>query len=207
MAISQLNFTDNTLTVTFPDTIPTQCTFILIGNAYIKNIIDNIAQFKVIIHPSVLQQKIEIKVFAEGYDDNMINIGGTGNFAIQSYSDLEGDIHVSPISLSVLQAYYTNKISINYMMANFYTGFNLLFDTVFNIIVPELEKTNIDLFSTTQKITIEDMKSNILNKIFVSVDGAIENRHYESFRDNWIISDELFINYANDINTIPNLKY
>lgn len=175
-----------------------------------KETVTTPATLNIAVHQSVTGFHFGITASGAGIATLDTFIGGslTTLPPVQVYKDAGGLLHIAPATRSTLQAYYASVVSPTYALADIMTGLGMLWDTMFNKVIPALG-TQIT-FSTDEQNALNDIKAKILGSIPVilgnanTVSGPI-NRHYESFRDHWPVIEQATQGYATDLATIPNL--
>lgn len=215
-----LTFTNGVITATLnnpPAKPPTDCVFSILGKAFMEAMTDNQATFSIQVHPSITSQQINVTASAEGCIDGTMNIGGTGTYPLQIYTDTQGVNHIAPINKAVLQAFYTSIVTPAYAIADLTTGLGLAFHVLFSKVLPALTSgTNPAItLSANENNTLNDIAAAIIGKIPVTMEDSAPlpssgqpqtyDRHYESFRNHWADAATAFQDYALDLEEIPNL--
>lgn len=162
-----------------PSTPPSEVTF-SIGTSTLTSILSNgQASITLQIHPSVQNQNIQVSVSATGCIGTSTNIGGnqSGVF-VQVVTPIGGIPTVGPasnVAVEYLQQYYAvNQTTVEALLTNTFTAINILFDTVFNVILPSLQNTSYTpiSLSANQQQAVSAIKSDVLANLVTTLSNG-----------------------------------
>jgi hypothetical protein len=215
-----------------PSTIPTNCTFTVCDQTFTSaiksatigtpSVTTYSATLAINIHPSVLNQSINVSVTATGCVTGQIDIGGTqNNITLQVYTPTGGTLTVAPTgtgSKAYLAIYWSGQaVSQAYSLPDITSILNLLTHTVFGVMLPSLTSGTTPTITLTanQKNGLTDLTNNVIPYTSITLEdiapvpsnGQAQSFevHYEQYRQDIQPTKQALQNYADDLASIPNL--
>lgn len=201
-----------------PATPPASCTFTVAGQTSTAPIAAGKATLTVSVHPSIVNQSISITASATGCVSGTVNIGGSKtDIGLQAFTPTGSTIStIAPIgtgSKGFLQSYYALSPATLYaLLADIGTVVSILTDTMFNIVIPALQKTTWApiALDANQTNTFSDIKTNVLPNLYTTLEnaypsGGTKQLQFSDYEADLSKSYKAFQNYMSDLQVIPNL--
>ena len=162
----------NTVTVTAtlqnpPATPPTSATFTVNGQTFTEAITNSVATLTIDLHPSIAGYLVNAAVSATGCVSETSNIGGTATspVSLQAVTPSSGNPIVGPsgaAAVPFLQNYYAlNGTTVQAILTNTMTAISLLYDALFNVIVPAVNPT----LTADQQNALNTLKADVLGSL------------------------------------------
>lgn len=211
-----LRSVNGTLTATLnnpPSTPPSNVTFTI--GSWTQNVAltNDKATLSVKIHPSLANYAIPVSVSADGCVGASATIGGTQPlpFPIQVVTPSGGTPTIGPaasVATQWLQQYYAiNNTTIEALLTNTFTALNVLYDTVFNIILPALQQSTYTPVSLTanQQNALSAIKSDVLANLVTTLTNGYPSgasspqMQFGAFLQNWEKSSQNVQAFMNDL--------
>ncbi|GLG01586.1 hypothetical protein Alches_16260 [Alicyclobacillus hesperidum subsp. aegles] len=160
-----------------PSTPPTSVTFAIGSWTQTATLTNNEASITVQLHPSLANYVVPVSVSANGCVGASATIGGTQSLpiAIQVVTPSGGAPTVGPaasVAVQWLQQYYAvNDTTIEALLTNTFTAISVLYDAVFNIIVPALQQSTYTpiTLSADQQNALSAIKSDVLSNLVTTL--------------------------------------
>lgn len=174
---------------------------------------NNTASMAITMHPSLEEYSIPVSISANGCIGTNITVGGTQPLPIpiQVVTPSGGTPTIGPASNVVaqwLQQYYAiNNMTIEALLTNTFTALNVLYDTVFNIILPALQQSTYTPVSLTanQQNALSAIKSDVLANLVTTLTNGYPSgasspqMQFGAFLQNWEKASQNVQAFMNDL--------
>lgn len=212
-----VSYANNTLTVTLhnPDslTTPSSCTVSVAGQSYKVSLANGQGTLSISLHASLATYAIPVTVSGSGCFTLNATIGGTQALPIpiQVFTPSGGTPTIGPaasVATQWLQQYYAiNNTTIEALLTNTFTALNVLYDTVFNIILPALQQSTYTPVSLTanQQNALSAIKSDVLANLVTTLTNGYPSgasspqMQFGAFLQNWEKSSQNVQAFMNDL--------
>lgn len=198
-----------------PSTPPSSVTFSVAGGTFDETLSNNQASCTFEIHPSFTTGSIPVTVSASGCVSATTFVGNQGNLPvaqIQIVTPPNGGVPIvgpaSNVAVQWLQQYYAvNNTTIEALLTNTFTALNVLYDTVFNVILPALQQTSYTPVSltTNQQNAVSEIKSNVLANLVTTLangypsGASAPQMQFGAFLQNWEKASQNMQAFMNDL--------
>ena len=160
-----------------PATPPTSVTFTIGSWTQTATLSNNEASITVQLHPSLASYVVPVSVSATGCVGTSTTIGGTQPLPIpiQVVTPSGGTPTIGPaasVAAGWLQQFYVvNDTTIEALMTNTFTAINVLYDAVFNVILPALQQSTYTpiTLSADQQNALSAIKSDVLSNLVTTL--------------------------------------
>lgn len=182
-----------------PATAPTEVTFTVAGSQFTASLTSGVASFSVAVHPSVSIAQFTVTASAAGCATSRPQvIGGNApaSIPVQVVTPSGGVPTIGPSgadAVKYLQSFYAlNNTSVEALLTNALTGISLLYDAVFNVLLPAAQQAAYApvALDANQTSAVAALKSGILGTLPTTLEngepsGGTEQMQFGAFVQNF----------------------
>ena len=216
-----LVYANNTVTATLelpPSTAPASVTFAVAGQQYTASLTNGAATLSLAVHPSLASQQVIVTCSASGCVSGSLNLtGGTQQaIGLQVYTPSGGIPTVAPVgagSIEYLTKYYASLADPVALATNTGYAVELLYDVVFNILLPALQKSTYMPVSldANQSNALSDIQKNVLAYLYLSLEkvypsGGSPMPQYENMAGGFQLAQQQMAQFMAAVTSIPGLE-
>jgi len=218
-----LAYANNTVTATLelpPSTAPTSVTFAVAGQQYTASLTNGVATLSLAVHPSLASQQVIVTCSASGCVSGSLNLtGGTQQtIGLQVYTPSgTGSIPtVAPVGaggIEYLTKYYASLADPVALATNTGYAVELLYDVVFNILLPAFQKSTYTPVSldANQSNALADIQKNVLAYLYLSLEkvypsGGSPMPQYQNMAGGFQLAQQQMAQFIAAVTSIPGLE-
>jgi len=216
-----LAYSNNIVTATLelpPSTAPTSVTFAVAGQQYTANLANGAATLSLAVHSSLASQQVIVTCSATGCVSGSINLtGGTQqSIGVQIYTPSGGILTVAPVgsgSIEYLTKYYASLADPVALATNTGYAVELLYDVVFNTLLPALQKSTYTPVSldVNQSNALADVQKNVLPYLYLSLEkvypsGGSPMPQYQNMAGGFQLAQQQMAQFIAAVTSIPGVE-